>query len=288
MVRIKIDSDSAYSLSGILKRSKDTINSTYSSLYSSFYSLEWQVRQKSNIESVVSESKSLLNRISDDVYRMGIYVENAAAMLVGADKKSSNSLGKIYTAFERHIANKKTLQDKNPYYYEWPVPERNLEVTGKKRGQYGIIRYGVSTDYPNGHSGIDIWGNEGDPIISAYNGTITKVYTSKSYGNVVFVDTEIDKTKYQIIYAHLKDKPILKVGEKIKSGEIIGQIGHTGSANGINHLHFEVRKNGVAIDPEKDFFLLLQTKSTEWFRNLGYTQPNLNTSKEADSSAQLK
>ncbi|MBM3713859.1 MAG: hypothetical protein FJW56_10600, partial [Actinobacteria bacterium] len=94
MVRIKIDSDSAYSLSGILKRSKDTINSTYSSLYSSFYSLEWQVRQKSNIESVVSESKSLLNRISDDVYRMGIYVENAAAMLVGADKKSSNSLGK--------------------------------------------------------------------------------------------------------------------------------------------------------------------------------------------------
>ena len=285
MYRIKIDIDYAYSLASILKRYSQNISELRDSVSRLSGSLDWESRSRAGVDSMMSSVQSMGSNLSSSLSSLASFVENFANRISDVDRKSSESFKKIYTSFENNFIKKDAIQYKNPYYYEEPVPGRHLEVTGERNGQFNRdFRPQVPTDP---HKGIDIWGEDGDFICSVNKGIVSKVVKSNTgFGNAVYVDTEIDGVKYQLIYAHLKEKPILSKGETINTGEIIGYMGHTGSAGGINHLHFEVRKDGIAIDPEENFFLLLQTKSTEWFRN--NLQPDIEASKEANSSAQPK
>ena len=92
------------------------------------------------------------------------------------------------------------------------------------------------------HSGVDWARPEGTPIPSIANGTIVLQQWSDVLGNVsVLRVMGKDKKLYYIGFCHLKAEG-LKVGTKVKEGDVIGLVGNTGSASSGAHLHLTVSK----------------------------------------------
>lgn len=109
------------------------------------------------------------------------------------------------------------------------------------------------------HRGVDIGkgtrtGNV--PIVSVADGVVMRSYYSTSYGNCVFIEHDIRGQKYESVYAHMAYFPLVRVGQKVKKGQVIGYMGETGDADG-PHLHFELYKdawsyhnsNGKCLNP---------------------------------------
>ncbi len=95
-----------------------------------------------------------------------------------------------------------------------------------------------------GHKGIDIASPGGTPIYAAQSGTVITSCYSSSYGNYIIID---HGNGWKTCYAHAS-KLYARVGEYVSQGQVIAAVGTTGQSTG-NHLHFEVRKNDVKIDP---------------------------------------
>lgn len=106
--------------------------------------------------------------------------------------------------------------------------------------------YGQRGDHQ--HEGIDIAAPQGTPVNATFEGKVISAgMNSGGYGNLV----EIDHGNGTITrYAHLSSIDV-KVGDLVKSGQKIGGVGSTGKSTG-NHLHYEVRKNGKAVDPRQN------------------------------------
>ncbi|MEO0140280.1 MAG: M23 family metallopeptidase [candidate division WOR-3 bacterium] len=100
------------------------------------------------------------------------------------------------------------------------------------------------------HSGLDIAGPAGTPIISAGDGVVISAGWDKGYGLAVEIDHGKGITTY---YAHCS-RLAVSPGMQVKRGEIIAYTGSTGKATG-PHLHYEVRVNGVPRNPEKYILL---------------------------------
>ena len=95
------------------------------------------------------------------------------------------------------------------------------------------------------HNGVDFGSGMNAKIYAAANGTVTVAQYSKSFGNFVVIRHE---DGYSTTYAHL-EKMSVTPGETVKQGEVIGYSGNTGRSTG-SHLHYEVRLNGVPLNPE--------------------------------------
>ncbi len=104
----------------------------------------------------------------------------------------------------------------------------------------------ISRGFASHHAGIDLAAPLGSTIRSAAAGTVTYFGWYHGYGNMIDIqhaDGLITR------YAHMSSfVPDLGVGTAVKTGQIIGMVGRTGHATG-NHIHFEVRLNGYAVDP---------------------------------------
>jgi len=94
------------------------------------------------------------------------------------------------------------------------------------------------------HTGIDLVAKEGVPVVSTQDGVIVKAQSADAWGNIIVI--QHDGT-YSTSYSHLKSMNV-KEGDKVQMGQEIGLVGHTG-LSAIDHLHFELLKNGKAIDP---------------------------------------
>ena len=100
------------------------------------------------------------------------------------------------------------------------------------------------------HTGIDIIGKKGTPIYATADGTVTlEPEGYLGYGITVHIN---HGHGYQTLYAHLSKKTV-KIGQKIKRGDVIGYMGSTGLSVGV-HLHYEVIKNGEKVNPVHYFF----------------------------------
>ena len=100
------------------------------------------------------------------------------------------------------------------------------------------------------HTGMDFTANRGTPIYATGNGTVIRAdNSSKGYGNHVRIDHGYG---YVTLYAHMS-KMLVKVGQKVKRGDIIGLVGNTGKSVG-PHCHYEVRKNGTPLNPVNFYF----------------------------------
>jgi murein DD-endopeptidase MepM/ murein hydrolase activator NlpD len=96
------------------------------------------------------------------------------------------------------------------------------------------------------HLGIDYAARRGTPIVAAGSGTISYAAPMGSYGNLVKIR---HADGYETRYAHMKSfRNGIRKGRKVKKGQTIGYVGTTGRSTG-PHLHFELRKQGRAINP---------------------------------------
>lgn len=102
------------------------------------------------------------------------------------------------------------------------------------------------------HAGIDIGGKIGDPIYAAADGVIIySSFNNGGYGNMVMIDHGYDSAGTHIVTLYGHGSKLLKnVGDMVKKGDIVMEVGSTGNSTG-PHVHFEVRENGVAVDPKK-------------------------------------
>ena len=113
------------------------------------------------------------------------------------------------------------------------------------------------TGKPTGHKGIDYAATAGTPRYAAADGVITEQryqYNATSgtgYGNLIKLKTD-EPSGTTVLYAHMACfAEGLGPGSYVKKGQIIGFVGSTGGSTGA-HLHYEVQKNGVAVDPLGD------------------------------------
>jgi murein DD-endopeptidase MepM/ murein hydrolase activator NlpD len=113
--------------------------------------------------------------------------------------------------------------------------------------------YGIRTNPVTGnvrlHQGIDLAAPAGTDVYSAGDGVVTEIGNDAIYGNYIIIK---HNNNWASLYGHLQ-----RVGTtlrtNVKSGTIIGWVGSTGQSTG-PHLHFELRQNGRAQDPNKLLF----------------------------------
>ncbi len=116
---------------------------------------------------------------------------------------------------------------------------------GKVTSRFGW-RTAPTTGASTYHKGIDIGKNNGAPIVAPADGTVTFSGRQSGYGNCIEIRHANGITT---MYAHMKSYTV-KRGQKVKRSDVIGYVGSTGRSTG-PHLHYEVRVNGVPVDPMK-------------------------------------
>jgi murein DD-endopeptidase MepM/ murein hydrolase activator NlpD len=102
------------------------------------------------------------------------------------------------------------------------------------------------TGFKQFHSGLDIANRTGTPIYATADGRVSSVRKNGGLGKMIAINHGYG---FKTRYAHL-DKYNVKVGQKVKRGEVIGYMGSTGYSTG-PHLHYEVLKNGKTVNPYK-------------------------------------
>jgi murein DD-endopeptidase MepM/ murein hydrolase activator NlpD len=110
--------------------------------------------------------------------------------------------------------------------------------------------FGVRVDpflgTPAMHTGLDLHGETGDAVRATGDGTVIAAGWNGGYGRTVDIDHH---NGVSTRYAHLSSIDV-RVGQSVKSGQILGKLGSTGRSTG-PHLHYETRLKGEAIDPHK-------------------------------------
>ena len=94
------------------------------------------------------------------------------------------------------------------------------------------------------HTGVDITAPHGTPVYATGDGIVSFKQPGYGYGNCIIIDHGFS---YETLYGHLSKK-LVKHGQKVKRGELIGYVGNTGYSIG-SHLHYEIWKNNIPVNP---------------------------------------
>ena len=206
--------------------------------------------EKQELEQAMAELESAKAALEDksDQLSANIQAQDATISKLDADAKAQ----------EQVVAEKQKLADEAEAAYEqwvqqnassgsgvcaegfiWPLPG-----AGRVTTEFGADQW-VNGVFSSGHKGIDIAIAGGTPIYAAHNGTVAATTGHWTYGNVVMID---NGDGISTLYAHMQSAAIVSVGQTVTQGQVIGYVGSTGNSSG-NHLHFEVRVNGVRQNP---------------------------------------
>lgn len=120
----------------------------------------------------------------------------------------------------------------------WPVPGYTT-ITSK----FAMRVHPITGQYKL-HTGVDIGAPLGANFVAANDGVVTKAGPNTAYGNMVMID---HGGGISTLYAH-GSEILVEVGQTVKRGDPVLKVGSTGYSTG-PHAHFEVRINGVAVNP---------------------------------------
>ncbi len=129
---------------------------------------------------------------------------------------------------------------------------RTIEYMPLGKPVYGAItsKFGQRTDPLNSkqgfHVGVDIRGKHGTKIRATAAGVVVKAFRNGGYGNYVEID---HGNGYRTAYGHMQSY-VVKEGESVKRGQIIGLVGSSGRSLG-PHLHYEIRLHRSPVNPAK-------------------------------------
>ena len=228
------------------KKIVSTITDAIDTINSSKKAINEKMAAQNNIKKTLASKQAKLKVQQSEI--------NGVISSISADQKELEKDNKVYEAaidrLEAEIqgALSGATGSKNPVFtsgqFLWPVP-----------GYYNITSY-YGQRWGRLHGGIDIAsaGIEGKPIIAVADGVVLAAgYNTGGFGNWVMINHGTYKGKqYSTICAHMKYTPIVKNGQKVKAGQVIGYVGNTGRSYG-NHCHFEVRVNGSRTNPMNYF-----------------------------------
>ena len=134
--------------------------------------------------------------------------------------------------------------DAQPVNFALPVES----VTVLKGYSGTELQYNNTLKQWEAHKAVDFSGASGESVFAVYGGTITEVYSNYLLGNVVVLKL---KDGLSVLYASLGSDTIVKVGDTVTKGQKIGVMGDSAKSEASDgaHLHLEVYKNNVKVDP---------------------------------------
>lgn len=141
----------------------------------------------------------------------------------------------------------------------WKLPNGKI-VGGLTKPEPGAINFYIDVLKEKGHNGLDIAAMRGLPIYASHAGVVVETETSINRGLCVHLRTELEvetasHTGYcKTIYLHLQGINV-KVGDKIKVGDLLGWADNTGASGG-DHLHYGVAPcdiNGKKLYPQNGY-----------------------------------
>ncbi|MCF6246779.1 MAG: M23 family metallopeptidase [Desulfobacula sp.] len=118
-------------------------------------------------------------------------------------------------------------------------------VNGWITSRFGY-RTSPFTDRKEFHSGLDIANKSGTKVIATANGIVSFAARKMYIGNMIIIDHGHGRVSK---FGHLK-KALVKQGQKVKRGDVIGLLGNTGRSTG-PHVHYEIKINGTPVNPLK-------------------------------------
>ena len=202
---------------------------------------------KAELDSQKAELKEASDAVNEKYTQLqSMYAESeqAESSILDANKQymeNAEKYKKEQDALEQEIQELLQNEGSDEAYgdgqLKWPVPTRS----------YISSYFGWRTLYgrPNYHKGIDIPGSAGTNIVAADAGKVLKVSKlTYGYGWHVIID---HGNGVSTLYAHCSRLDV-SVGDYVKKGQVVAGIGTTGNSTG-NHVHFEVRINGVQQNP---------------------------------------
>lgn len=186
-----------------------------------------KVRNKINI------IEERLNNIDKYLNERG--VKEDLSYMGGEYKESGHNIFEIFDLFDEH----------SQYVYENinKIPA-GYPYIGEIKSEYGYRKNPFGGSGIEFHSGIDLKGSVGAPVLATADGTVKTAEWQGGFGKCV---TLLHKFGYETIYGHLSEFNVTS-GENVKTGDTIGYIGSTGRSSG-PHLHYEIKHNGVDINP---------------------------------------
>lgn len=180
-------------------------------------------------------------------------VTNPALALVGMEplKKvdEPEPLPKSMERFSEFRADEDFAQKKSPVSDgAGDVPSGNPVQGGGRLGSgFGFRHHPLSGVWKQ-HKGIDIAAPRGTPVETRADGVVKFAGQQGGYGNLVIID---HGNGVETRYGHLNSFALnMKKGQTVHEGDMIGTVGSTGDSTG-NHLHYEVRESGQAVNPRK-------------------------------------
>lgn len=124
------------------------------------------------------------------------------------------------------------------------VPETNLNTIELAWPVMGRLTSSFGTRWGSVHEGVDLGVPIGTPVRAAAEGVVSFAAVRGAYGWLVVIE---HADGWETYYAH-NSQLLVKVGDSVQQGQVIAKSGSSGRTTG-PHLHFEVRRNGVPIDP---------------------------------------
>lgn len=174
------------------------------------------VRDKLKVE---KDEKALLQQMKTDVERLNLETLSQETSL---------------SELERLLSSKQDVLTHTPSV--WPVQ-------GWLTSGFGF-RTNPFTGLTQMHEGIDISNRVGTPVVSSADGIVSDVGNDWVHGKILVISHGFSMITR---YSHL-NKVLVKVGQKVKRGDKVAEVGMTGKTTG-PHLHYEVRLNGIPANP---------------------------------------
>lgn len=188
----------------------------------------------------------------EDALRMGTLVASLSPEEQATAQTASHSAStqNFAAAYPEHIGGGAVV--KNPPVAEFvsalaPQEEFAMPVDGNISSPFGW-RIDPINHARAWHTGLDIQAESGSRVTASMAGTVTFAGEDKELGNMIVID---HGNGIESVYGH-NSELLVKAGDTINSGTQIAKVGSSGRTNG-SHLHFEIRQNGLSINPEPYF-----------------------------------
>lgn len=179
---------------------------------------------------------NFLSKFKKVIVTSGVLVLAIAIIGIVAIKSSSNA-----NDYETPAVSTST-----PSTIIFTMPVENGEII--KDFSNTSLKYNNTLKQWESHKAVDIKASDDANVFACYDGEVIDVSTTYLKGTVVTIK---HNNSLQTVYGSLAESVLVKVGDNVKKGQVIGKVSNSAkneSADG-NHLHFEVLLNGVKVDP---------------------------------------
>jgi len=205
------------------------------------------LRMVNNLEPITPEERNIGTGGSAEFANFDFSMSNEANDIIASlDNYVETIDAKIKLEEKNYDEIKATFAKNSKLYDAIPAIKPTIGNYGDRFG----MRYHPILKIKRMHNGVDFLAYYNTPVYAPGGGTVEFVGRKGGFGRTIVINHGFG---YKTLYAHLNKYKVRK-GQKVKRGDLIGLTGSSGSLSTGPHLHYEVRHNGIALNPRNFIF----------------------------------